>query len=295
MDIQQLKGFVAVATEKSFSRAAKKVYRTQSAVSLQVKALEDDLGTRLFDRIGRKTELTKDGSLLLELASPLIQDFGMLRKQFDERKCGSDKGELRITAHEPVIAYLLPRPIQVFKKNYPGVRIAILRKKKDEILNAILNGEADLGISSLKKIPSSIEYQVIARYPRVIIAPKDCPLAKKKTVTMKDIAGYALLLPPAGGSITRESVDRAFSLNGLDYALALETSGRQAVKSYIELGFGISVLNSSDITEEDRKKFFIADVSRFFGFSERGLLRRKSKHLPKFALDFIDLLFATAR
>ncbi len=289
MDTQALKGFVAVATEKGFSKAAKKTYRTQSAVSLQIKALEDELGIRLFDRIGRKTTLTKDGALLFELVSPLITDFETLQKRFLEKKGDPGKGELRIATHEPVIEHLLPLPLKIFKKQYPDVKVTILRKNKNEVLASVLSGDVDLGISSLKNAPASISYQVIGRYNRLLVAPKDSPLARKKTLSLEDIAEYPLLLPPVEAA-TRKIVDQAFRDKGLDYKLALEASGRQAIKSYIEMGFGISVLNDSVISAEDRKKFFIADASKFFGYSERGIIRRKSKPLSKFVADFIGIL-----
>jgi LysR family transcriptional regulator, putative pyruvate carboxylase regulator len=292
METEQLKGFIAVASEKSFSKAARKVYRTQSAVSLRIKALENELGVRLFDRTGRKTTLTKDGAILLELVSPLMRDIETLGRRFGERRGAPNQGELRIATHEPIIAHLLPAPLKTFRKQYPDVKVIILRKDKAEILASVLRGDVDLGISSLKKAPPSIAYQVIGRYNRLLVAPKDSSLARKKTISLKDLAEYPLLLPPVDTS-TRKIVDQAFRDKGLDYKLALEASGRQAIKSYIEMGFGISVLNESVISAEDKKKFFIADASKFFGSSERGIIRRKSKHLSKFALDFIELLTAS--
>lgn len=290
MDIQQLKGFLAVAKEKSFTRAAKKTYRTQSAVSLQIKALEDELETRLFDRIGRKTELTQDGSAFFELVSLLLQDFETLKAKFNKRRGDLSKGEIRIATHEPVITYLLPGPIREFKKQYPEIKIALLKKPREEILASVLNGEVDLGISSLKKVPDSINYQLIGRYDRVLVAPKNHSLAKKKGIMLEDIAKYPLLLPPIDTS-TRRIVDQVFKQKGLDYGLALEATGRQAIKTYIELGFGISIFNESLVSNEDKKKFFVANVARYFGQSERGIISRKNKHQPKFLTDFIKLLF----
>lgn len=289
MDIQQLKGFIAVASEKSFSNAAKKTFRTQSAVSLQIKALEEELETRLFDRIGRKTSLTKDGEALFELASPLVRDLETLGKRFAEKRGSPGKGELRIATQEPILTHLLPGPIRAIKKKYPGVRITVARQSNEATLASVLAGDADIGIASPKKVPPSIDYRVIGRFNRVLVGPKDCPLAKKKSVNLEDIAGYPLLLPPTG-STTRKAVDQAFRAKGLDYNLALEASGRQAIKTYIEMGFGLSVLNASLISEEDRKKFFIADVSKFFGNAERGILNRKSLHPPRYVLDFIEIL-----
>lgn len=289
MDIQALKGFVAVATEKGFSRAARKTYRTQSAVSLQIKALEEEFGARLFDRIGRKTELTQDGVILFDLASPLTRDFEALQKNFNERRGDQNNGEIRIATHEPVIAHLLPAPIKAFKKQYPDVKITVLRKDKNEVLASVLSGDVDLGISSLKKTPPSISYQVIGRYNRVLVAPRDCPLAGKKNISLKDIARYPLLLPPKDTS-TGKIVDQAFGEKRIDYKLALEVSGRQAIKTYIEMGFGISILNESVISEEDRKKFFVADVSKYFGRSERGIIRRKTSATSKLVAAFIKTL-----
>ena len=289
MDLQQLKGFVAVAGEKSFSKAAKRTFRTQSAVSLQIKALEDALGVKLFDRITpRKTELTREGSLLLELASPFVEDFEKLKDRFDEKR-GLIKGEIRIATHDPVISYLLPEPIKKFKQAHPEVKITLLRKNKESILSAVLNGDVDLGISSLVKVPPAIDYQVIGKYNRVLVTPRNHPLSKKKEVTLEDIAKYPLILPPKDTS-TRRIADEAFQKAGLEYILALEATGRQAIKIYIDLGFGISVFNESLISKEDKKRFFTTNVAKYFGQSERGIIIRKGRVLSQHIVRFIKLL-----
>lgn len=294
MDPQQLRGFLAVAREKSFSKGARKTFRTQSAVSLQVKALEEELGTRLFDRISpRKTELTKDGSLLLELVSPLMNDLETLTGRFNERRGEIRQGEIRISTHEPVLTYLLPKVIKEFRRSYPKVQLTLSRKDKAENLQAVLNGEVDMAISHLKKAPPSVDYHVIGEYNRVLIAPKGHPLAKKRDITLKDIAEYPLILPPESTS-TRKIVDQVFRKHGLTYTLALEITGREAIKKYIELGFGVSVINDSVVSKEDKKNFFVRNISDYFGFSERGIIMRKGKHRPQYLTDFIKLVSASA-
>lgn len=290
MEIQQLLGFAAVAKTKSFSQAAKVVFRTQSAVSLQIQALEKELDVKLFDRISpRKTELTSDGTMLLELVQPLLEDFKTLREKFDEKRGAPSTMEIRIATHEPVIAYLLPKPIEQFKKKYPQARFTLCRKGRIEIIEAVLAGEVHLGISALMQSHPSLDYRVIEKHDRVLVALKNHPLAGKKKITPEQIAQYPLLLPPKGTN-TRDIIEKIFKEKGLEINLAMEATGREAIKSYIRLGFGISILNKRFISKEDKKKFFTANVARHFGQSERGVITLKRKQLPKYAVEFIELL-----
>ncbi len=133
MDIQHLKAFIAVTKEKSFSRAANKTFVTQSRVSQQIKALEEEVGTPLFERINpQRTKLTKAGSELLNLSAPLVSDFDSLKDRFLENLGIHGQVEIKIATHEPVITYLLPGPIKVFKKSYPDAKISLYRKDKKE-------------------------------------------------------------------------------------------------------------------------------------------------------------------
>lgn len=289
MEIQQLLGFAAVARTKSFSLAAKIVFRTQSAVSLQVRALERELGVRLFDRLSpRKTELTEDGILFLELVQPLLEDFKILREKFDEKRGKPSKIEIRIATHEPVIGHLLPGPIKRFKKKYSQAKFTLSRKDRAGIIESVLAGEVHLGISAIQQHPS-LDYRVIEKHDRVLMMPKKHPLAGKKRITPEQIAKYPLLLPPKGTN-TRDIIEKVFRERGLEVNLALEATGRQAIKSYIGLGFGISILNEKFVAKEDKKKFFTISVARYFGQSERGIITLKRKQLPQHVEEFIGML-----
>jgi DNA-binding transcriptional LysR family regulator len=290
MDITQLKGFLAVAREKSFSKAAKKLFKTQSTVSIQVKALEDEIGVKLFDRINpRKTELSKDGLLFLELASSVINDFDSLIERLNEKRGTIKGGEIKLATHEPVIAYLLPVAIKWFKKKYPDVKITLLRKEREDVLASVSSGEADLGISYLKKVPPSLNYEIIGRHDRVLVTLRNHPLATKNEIKLQDIAEYPLILPPLDSS-TRRIIDEVFKTRGLEYKLALEVAGRESIKKYIELGFGISVVNESILSKDDRKIFFIKNVAKFFGQSERAVIMRKHRFWPRYIDEFVRLI-----
>ena len=287
METQQLKCFLAVAKYKGFSQAANKVFRTQPAISLQIKALEDELKVKLFDRLGpRKVELTEEGKTLFELASPLLEDFNSLKDRFHEACGKTQSGSVRIATHTSVMVYLLPETIKKFKKEFPICDLSIVNRGKKEIVSMVLNGEADIGICSLSDVPSNIEYKVFARFKRLLIAPKDHPLSKKNGISPKNIAQYPLIIPPQGSN-TRSVIERVFEQNELTPNITMEVTGRQAIKTYVEMALGISVINEFYLTGEDKKKIFIKDLSNFFGEAERGILTRKGRYLSNPVKNFI--------
>ena len=287
MELQELKGFIAVARSKSFSKAAEKTFRTQPAISLQVQSLENELGVKLFDRISpRKLVLTPEGEKLLALASPIIDDYETLKMRFNEEIGSEEKGSIRIATHTSVMSFILPDIIKKFKAKYPECRISIVNRGRKEILELLSSGEIDLGITSLESVPRNIDYHPFATYKRVLISSKKHPLAKKKTITLKDISENPLILSPEGSN-TRSIIDKVFAENGLEYSVALEVIGRMAVKAYVEMGMGASISNEFYLTKEDYKKFFVKDVSKYFGKAERGILTRKNSYQSKTLKDFL--------
>ncbi len=148
MELQELKGFIAVARNKSFSKAAVKTFRTQPAISLQVQSLENELGVKLFDRISpRKLVLTSEGKKLLELASPIIDDYEALKTRFNEEVGKEQKGSIRIATHTSVMSFILPDIIKKFKAKYPECKISIINRGRKEILDMLSSGEIDLGMN----------------------------------------------------------------------------------------------------------------------------------------------------
>ena len=290
MEIQQLKGFLAVAKYKGFSRAAEKTYRTQPAISLQVRSLEDELGIKLFDRLGPgKVVLTDEGKVLFELASPLLDDIETLAARFNEARGGVQKGAVRVATHTSVMVYLLPDIIRQFKKKYPKCDLSIVNRGRKDILTMLNSGDIDVGIASLKNIPQYIEYRAFASFDRVLITPKGHPLSKKAIIKPKDIAAYPLILSPVGSN-TRAVIDLAFEEKGLKYKAAIEITGRAAVKTYVEMGLGVSIINGFYVSKEDKNRLFVKNMSNYFGKAERGILTRKNKYLSKPAKEFIGMI-----
>ena len=290
MEIQQLKGFIAVARHKNFTRAAEKTFRTQPAITLQVQSLEKELRVKLFDRLGpRRLSLTEEGRILFDLACPLLDDFESLKARFNEERGHVQKGALRIATHTSVMVYLLPGIIKKFKRKFPECDISIVNRGRKDIISMLNDGEVDLGITSLINAPKNIEYRPFARFSRILIAPKGHPLSKKRSIRLKDIAAYPLIIPPKGSN-TRAIIDRVFEQKRLKYKIAMEVTGKAAIKTYVGMGLGISIINEFYLSGGGKKGLFTKDVSNYFGKAERGILTRKNRYLPVAAKEFIKLL-----
>lgn len=277
MEIHQLKGFYAVAKYLNFTQAAQKTNRTQPTISLQIKSLEDELGVKLFERLGpKKVSLTKEGELFLEIITPLLHEFSAIQSKFNETRSLFHTSSLNIVTHSSVMIYLLPPVIKKFKALYPQVKLLILNRPRKEIIKMVQNSEVDMGISSLDSIPQELDYQIFSRYNRVLIAHKDNLISKKKNITLEDISNYPLVLPNIDSN-TRKMIDRAFSEANLSYELTMEVVGRSAIKAYVEMDLGISIINEYYISEEDRNKLFIKNMSTYFGIAETGLIVKKNR------------------
>jgi DNA-binding transcriptional LysR family regulator len=234
-----------------------------------------------------KVKPTKDGIALEKVVSPIMSGFESLKKNFEGLKDPAGVAEIRIATHEAVMTYFLPDYVEQFQKKNPKIKFTFFRLSKAEIISAVLNGEADFGITTLDRTPHGIIYQRFATYGRVLICPKGHPLSKFKQVTLKDIVKYPLILPPMH-SETRNIVDQVFKKKGLSYSLAMELAAREAVKIYVKKGFGISILNDYYLFPEDKKILTEINVSKDFGTTERGILYRKGKSFSALQQAFID-------
>jgi DNA-binding transcriptional LysR family regulator len=295
MEIQQLRGFHAVAKYKNFTVAAQKTQRTQPTISLQVKALEDELGVKLFERLGpRRVTVTPEGKILLELTAPILQDVDSLETRFREALGNYSSSRVAVATHTSVMVYLLPPIIQKFKAAYPTCHLAILNRNRDEMIKMLEGGEIEFGITSISNPPSTIDYRVFSRFNRILIATRDHPISKLKKVGIADIAKYPLILP-AQDSTTRRLIDNLFQQHGLKPQVAVEVVGRTAIKTYVSMDLGLSIINEYYLTKQDREQLFVADVTEYFGQAETGIVLRKGRLLPKPAKDLIEFVIETGR
>ena len=197
MDFDQLETFLEVARLSSFSRAAEKRFRTQPAVSSQIRALEEEVGARLLDRSGGKVSLTQSGKLFLKYAEETLEARKAVCVAIAETE-RIPRGELVVGANEGTCLHILPEVFADFKKTYPEVAVGIKRADYARTLECVIDNSVDFGVVSLPVTDTRLTVVPIHRDELVIIAPPQHPLAHLKTATVSEVATFPLLVPKSG-------------------------------------------------------------------------------------------------
>ncbi len=288
MEIQQLRGFYYSAKIGSLTKAAEKLSITQSAVSQQIRSLEEELGVQLFNRIGPRKELTQEGEIFLNLISNIIQDMDVLKITFEDLK-GSQKGLITIAATTLMVMDVLPIIVKNFIKSYPHVRIIILERRWDEVVSLMQSGDIDFGIGPIRSIASNINFLEIESFERVLITSLDHPLAQKRNITLEDIAGYPMITYEKG-LITRGEIDRVFKEAEMDVEIIMEATNAETIKRYVETGIGVAIIPKIALFPTQNHRLKVINVNRYFGKLHYGVILRKGKYLTSWAKNFLILL-----
>ena len=240
MDYDQLASFLEVAKLGSFSRAAEKIYRTQPAVSAQVRLLEQECGEKLFDRSGKRVLLTPAGEVLRRYAEKL-RDLQKEALQAIAELNQTPRGKLFIGANEATCLYVLPQTFARFKQLYPQVQISIYRNFSHKILQKVQEGAVDLGIVTLPQTASNMEVIPMFRDEVQVVVPKNHPLAKNRSVTLKELIAYPLILPKTGH--TRNVMDRLLREYRDQLQISMELASVESIKKFVGAGLGVSLLS----------------------------------------------------
>jgi len=267
--------------------AAEQLFLSQPAISLQIRALERELDTVLFERHGPKINMTREGQELYEMARPLVEALDTLNARFNRQMKGDlDSGEVVIAAGESTIIYLLPTLVKHFRERYPNIHVQLRNVTGRDGLAMIRDDEVDLAIGSMLDVPSDISYKPVYSFEPALILPLGHELADRKRVHIEDIAPYGLILPPRRLTTWR-MVDRVFQQHQVPFNVTLEVGGWEVIKRYVELGFGISIVTGICLREDD--KLVAKNMSAYFPKRSYGTVMRKGKHLSAQARAFLDV------
>ncbi len=284
--LKQLRAFCAVARTGKMTDAADELFLSQSAISLQIKALEEDLNIVLFERRGPRIQLTPDGRKLLEMARPLVEGMDGLGERFDKEVRGNlESGTVVIAAGESTIMYILPKLVSAFRRHHPKIHLQLRNVTGRDGLAMIREDEVDFAIGSMLDIPSDISYQPMYSFDPALIMPLGHALADKKHIQLKDIAPYGLILPPRRLTTWR-MVDRIFQQHGVAFSVVLEVGGWEVIKRYVELDFGVSITTGICLRKED--PLVVRNMSRYFPQRSYGTVVRRGKHLSLAARAFLE-------
>lgn len=241
MEFAALKAFVAVAETGSFSVAAEHLFLTQPAVSKRIAALESELDTRLFDRIGRTVTLTEAGVALLPRAQSMLVE---LKDSIRAVSSLSDevRGTLRFATSHHIGLHRLPPTLKRYTQAYPQVRLDIRFMDSEAACVAVEHGDLELGIVTLPPAPSSnLTTEVIWQDPLGIVVSRSHPLTGKADVTLGELAQHVAVLP-SSNTYTRQIAEQAFSRLGMELEVTFSTNYLETIKMLVSVGIGWSLL-----------------------------------------------------
>lgn len=288
MDFDQLHAFLEVARLNSFSRAAMQCFRTQPAISAQVRQLEDEVGARLFDRSGGKVALTEAGRVWKEYAEKLLR----LRAEGVQSVGDLDhapRGELLIAANEGSCLHVLPEVFAEFKRQHLGVQVRIRRGEHNDILEQVLENRADFGVVSLPVRDARLKIVPLHRDEiQVAVAPGHPLAIKGQPVSAADLAGQALLLPRSGQ--TREAIEELLAPAGERLPISMELDSTELLKGFAAAGLGVAFLPRALASAEARTgELVLLELEGKKLYRDLGLIFRRDRALGRAALAFIDI------
>ena len=230
MDLDQLRTFLEIVRLKSFSKAAQTCFRTQPAISAQVRQLEQELSTSLFERLGTRIALTPAGRIFADFAEQILDLRKRAQDSINELE-KTPKGELVIAANEATCIYVLPLVFSEYKRIFPNVQLQVERSYGSRIVDAILENQADFGITQLPVAEKRLQVVAIHSDEIKLLAPAGHPLAKRDCVAPRDLIGYPLLMPKSG--TTRTRLNEWLALLEEDLNISMELDATEMTKRFV--------------------------------------------------------------
>ncbi len=288
MDLSQLQVFLAVAREQSFSRAAEKMFRTQPAVSIVIRKLEESVGQPLVIRGARQIKLTDAGELLRDYAERLLNLRGEITKGMEDLK-SLGRGELRLGVNESAIHALLP-VLARYHKLYPGVRLLMHRTLSRDIPREVLNYQLDLGAVSYVPQDSKLAAVEIFQDELAFVVPPKHPLARRRSVDIKELGGETFIAHSVE-SPYRSRVIQLFERYRTPLQLGIEMPTVESIKRFVQMGMGVAIVPRMCVQWEVERKL-LADVRIRQMKMPRSLylITRRGARLSHAALGFMQLL-----
>lgn len=239
MDLFQLETFMAVTEERSFSRAASRLHRTQPAVSQAIRKLEDEMDEVLFDRAARDATLTAAGEVLREYAEKLLNLRGEATTALSELR-SLHRGQLKVAANEYTCLYLLP-VVDAFRRLSPQIRVTVQRTLASRVTEELLQHSVECGIVSYRPDDPQIRSIVVYRDELVFVMHPKHPLAREREVSIHDLGAENFIAHNVPSPL-RQKVVQAFQRHRTPLNMAVELPSLEAIKRFVALGNGVALL-----------------------------------------------------
>jgi DNA-binding transcriptional LysR family regulator len=290
--LRQLQVFEAVARHLSHSRAAKELFLTQPAISMQIKQLELGVGLPLFNQVGKQIHLTEAGGEMLHYSRTISQQLLELEAVFSEMK-GLEHGRLNISVVNTA-NYFMPQLLAKFSQEHPRIQISLHVANRDAVLKQVAENSTDLAIMGQPQSGSEMLAQSFMKNPLVVIAPPKHPLCTHKCITL-DRLGQESFLVREQGSGTRSAMERVFAERGIQFRPGMEMGTNEAIKQAVQAGMGLGILSlHSAELELETGRLAVLNVEHFPVVRHWYIVHRLNKRLSTIAQAFKIFLLTEA-
>jgi DNA-binding transcriptional LysR family regulator len=247
LTLRSLRVFEAAAATGSFSRAGEQMGMTQSAVSQQIRQLEDEVGAKVFDTHARPIRMTETGAELLRHARVILAQLAVA-----EDALSTLHGDLRGALHVGVVTpgqYFVPRILASFRLQYPELRLKLSTGRRDQLLGLLAERQLDLVVGGYPAAEADVEIDVFARHPHIIVAAADHPLAAERAIPWSALSQQTFILREPG-SATRSFLEHLLQMQRLQVRSDVELQSNEAIKAAVMAGLGVSFVSAHTVQSE---------------------------------------------
>jgi len=289
MNFNQLRIFYSVARNNSVTLAAKELFLTQPAVSIQIHLLEEDHSVKLFNRSGKGITITEEGKLLLSYAERIFNLSDEMEEALWQMK-SLDRGRLKIGSSRTIGSYYLPQLFEIFKLKYPHIEIQMDISNSSRVIEEILSFQNDIGFIGIDYFHKNLVLKPFIKERLVLITPTDYELTHKKAISYKDLNGQKMIMREKGSG-TMELIKQELIKNKVSVETVMELGSNEAIKRAVEAGVGVSIISNNVVKrEKDQGRIKVLhfssnkDIIRYF-----YIIYHKNKYLSDLLKAFLDV------
>jgi len=284
LTLRQLQVFSSVARHLNHSRAAKDLFLSQPAVSMQIKLLEQNIGIALFEQVGKQLHLTEAGREMLHYSLSITQQLTEMEEVFNAMK-GLEHGKLNISVVSTA-NYFMPSLLAKFIKAHPKIQVSLSVANRDAVIKQLKDNIADLAIMGQPPDGTDMLAEIFMDNPLVVIGSPSHPLASKKNIHATELAKEVFLLREQGSG-TRGVVERFFNSHHLALPTHMEMDTNEAIKQSVQAGIGLGIISQHGIELElETNRLVVFHVEHFPIVRHWHIVHRKNKRPSIAALEF---------
>ncbi len=292
LTLRQLHIFEAVATHRSHTQAAKALYMTQPAVSMQIRQLEAQVGLPLFERSGKRMCLTEAGRELLRCSHDIRRQLEETGHVLDELK-GLKRGHLSLTMASTA-NYFAPRLLAAFCNRHPGVQVRLSVANRDGLLRALEDNDSDIVIMGKPPAGMPVRDEIFMENPLVVIAAPTHSLCNRSRIPLRELGRHAFIVRERGSG-TRAAVERFLARHEIELTVSMEMNSSEAIKQAVQAGLGLGVVSIHTLEMElALERIRILDVEDFPIIRHWRLVHRHDKRFSTVAQAFRDFVVQEA-